>query len=368
MPELSARALGRATLARQGLLGRQAWGVEEAVERLAGLQAQEAMPPFVALWARLESFARAHLHGALHARRVVRGTAARGTLHLHTAEDYASLRPTLQPVLTAGLKVLGTRADGLEPEPVLAHAHALLRRDALTFGALRTALAAEFPDADERALGFTVRMLLPVVMVPTQDRWAFPADAAFARAEDLLGRPLCAEPDLPGLVLRHLRAFGPATVADVQSWSGMKGLKAVMQDLRPELDELRDERGRVLYDVPDGPRPDPDTPAPARLLGEFDSLLLAHADRTRLVDEEHRRALVTKNLRVRATFLLDGRVAGTWAPARKRARVTLTLTPFAALPAGAADELEAEALALLAFLEEGDAERRVEVAPPTGGA
>jgi hypothetical protein len=364
MPPMSLRALGRATLARQGLLERRPWGVEEAVERVGGLQAQEAMPPFVALWARLAAFAPGDLAGLLHARRLVRGTAARATLHLHTAEDYASLRPTLQPVLSAGLKVLGARAEHVEAEPVLAAARALLAERPRTFGALRAALAERFPDADERALGFTVRMLLPLVMVPGPERWAFPPDAPFALAEDVLGRPLRPGPDLPGLVLRHLRAFGPATPADVQAWSGMKGLRAVVRDLRPELVELRDARNRTLYDVPDGPRPEEDVPAPARLLGEFDSLLLAHADRTRLVDEDHRRALVTKNLRVRATFLLDGRVAGTWAVARRRARVTLTLSPFAPLPPGAPDELEAEALALLAFLGDGDAERRVEVAAP----
>ncbi len=363
-PELSPRALGRATLARQGLLERQAWGVEEAVERLAGLHAQEALPPFVALWTRLARFARQDLHAQLHARRIVRGTAARATLHLHTADDYASLRPTLQPVLSAGLRALGERARGWAPEPVLAHAHALLRAEPRTFGALRAELVQAFPDVDERALGFTVRMLLPLVMVPTADRWAFPPDAAFAPAEDLLGRPLSDAPDLPGLVLRHLRAFGPATAADVQAWSGMKGMRAVVQDLRGELLELRDSRGRTLYDVPDGPRPGEDVPAPVRLLGEFDALLLAHADRTRLVTDEHRKGLVTKNLRVRATFLVDGMVAGTWALARRRGRVTLTLAPFAALAPGIAEELEAEALALLGFLEEGDAERKVEVAAP----
>ena len=362
METVSLRALGRATLARQGLLERQAWGVEEAVERLAGLHAQEASPPFVALWTRLRDFARQDLHGQLHARRIVRGTAARATLHLHTAEDYASLRPTVQPVLSAALRALGSRAGGWAPEPVLARAHELLAAEPRTFGALRAALAEAFPDVDERALGFTVRMRLPLVMVPTADRWAFPPDAAFAPAEEFLGRPLCAEPALPGLVLRHLRAFGPATPADVQAWSGMKGLRAVVQDLRGELVELRDARGRALYDVPDGPRPGDDVPAPVRLLGEFDALVLAHADRTRLVSDEHRKGLVTKNLRVRSTFLVDGMVAGTWTVARRKGRVTLTLAPFAPLAPGAADELEAEALALLAFLEDGDAERRVELA------
>ena len=364
METVSLRALGRATLARQGLLERQAWGVEEAVERLAGLHAQEALPPFVALWTRLRDFARGDLHAQLHARRIVRGTAARATLHLHTAEDYASLRPTLQPVLSAALRALGDRAEGWAPEPVLARAHALLAAEPRTFGALRAALSEAFPDVDERALGFTVRMRLPLVMVPTADRWAFPPDAAFAPAEDVLGRPLCAGPDLPGLVLRHLRAFGPATPADVQAWSGMKGLRAVVQDLRGELVELRDARGRTLFDVPDGPRPGEDVPAPVRLLGEFDALLLAHADRTRIVSDEHRKGLVTKNLRVRATLLVDGMVAGTWTVARRRGRVTLALAPFAPLRPAVAEELEAEALALLDLLEDGDAERRVEFAAP----
>ncbi len=195
-------------------------------------------------------------------------------------------------------------------------------------------------------------MCLPLVMVPTDDRWAFPAAAGFTPADTWLDRPLWTDEAREDLVLRYLAAYGPAGAADAQAWSGLKGLKAVLDGLRPRLVTFRDERGRELFDLPDAPRPDAGTPAPARFLPEFDNLVLAHADRSRLLADEHRTLVVTKNLRVRATFLWDGSVAGTWEVARTAKAVTLRLTPFEPLPAGSVDELVAEAEALLHFAEE----------------
>jgi hypothetical protein len=189
-------------------------------------------------------------------------------------------------------------------------------------------------------------------MVPTADRWAFPTQAKFALAEDWLDRPIADDPSPDALVLRYLAAFGPATAADVQTWSGLQGMKAVLDGLRPQLATFRDEHGRELFDLPDAPRPDADVPAPPRFLPEFDNLVLAHADRTRVLADEHRGVVVTKNLRVRSTFLWDGVVRGTWEIKRKRVAATLHLAPFEPLPKGAADALAAEGEALLRFVEE----------------
>jgi hypothetical protein len=353
---LTARQLNRATLARQLLLEREAIGVVPAVERLAGLQAQEPKPPFIGLWSRLEGFRQEDLVAALEARSIVRASLMRATLHLLAADDYASFRPALQPVMERALKALGDRAAGLDLATVLPAARALLRERPRGFNELRGLLQEQFPDVDERALGYAVRMHLPLVMVPSDGRWAFPSVADFTLAETWLGRPLAETGPVEQLVLRYLAAFGPASAADAQTWSGLQGLAPVFAALRPQLRVFRSETGRrELFDLPDAPRPAEDVPAPARFLPEFDNLVLAHADRTRLLAEEHRGRIVTKNLRVRATFLWDGMVAGTWEVTRTRGVATLTATPFHALPARAVKALTADAEALLRFSDD-DAE------------
>jgi hypothetical protein len=349
---LSLRQLNRATLARQLLLERHRISAIEAVERLCGLQAQEAKHPFTGLWTRLDGFSREELAEALSARAVVRATLMRATLHLMSARDYAALRAPLSPALTQAMSVLGARAEGLDIEKVLPVARALFAEKPRTFNELRPLLAEAFPGVSDRALGYGVRLELPLVMIPTDDRWAFPSVARFALAETELAEPLAAEGAPEALVLRYLAAFGPATPADAQTWSGLGGLKPAFESLRDGLRVFRDERGRELFDLPDASRPDEDTPAPARFLPEFDNLVLSHADRTRVLADEHRGEVVTKNLRVRATFLCDGFVRGTWDIVRKKTSATLTLRPFEALPKGAARELAEEGEELLRFVEE----------------
>ena len=144
-------------------------------------------------------------------------------------------------------------------------------------------------------------------------RWGFPPVADFTLADAWLGEPLATDDAPEPLVLGYLAAFGPATAADAQTWSGLTGIKPVLERLRPQVRVFRDERGRELFDLPAAPRPDDDVPAPPRFLPEFDNLVLSHADRTRVLADEHRGFVVTKNLRVRATFLWDGFACGTWA-------------------------------------------------------
>jgi hypothetical protein len=351
---LTLRQLNRATLARQLLLERHEAGVEEAVERLGGLQAQETKPPFIGLWTRLRDFRRERLHQALNERSVVRGTMMRATLHLTSAADYAGLRATLQPALSAAMaSALRGRDAGLDLDALLPVARKLVQERPRTFGELRALLQERFPAVNHRALGYAVRMNLPLLMVPSDDRWSFPSDARFAPAPDLAGA------DPAALVRRHLGAFGPASAADVQAWSGLGGLADVLADMRDELVEFQHGR-RTLYDLPDAPRPDEDAPAPPRLLPEFDSLMLAHKDRTRVITDAQRRSLATKNLRVKATFLIDGFAAGSWSMARKRDTATLTIVPFERLPRALADELVAEGEALLRFVEDDAAKQRVE--------
>lgn len=364
---LTLRQLNRATLARQLLLERTEIPAVAAVERLAGLQAQEARPPFVGLWNRVAGFRADDLHSLLHKRSLVRATFLRGTLHLVSARDYATFRAAIQPVLDDALRVLGPRAKGLDVDRLLPVATELFRQRPRDFTQLRGLLQAEFPDVNERALGYAVRTRLPLVMVPTQDRWAFPSVADFALAGEWLTEPLSDDDSPDELVRRYLAAFGPATAADVQTWSGLKNLKPVLTRLRPELVTLRDEQGRELFDLPDAPRPPADVPAPPRFLPEFDNLVLSHADRSRVVADEHRGHVVTKNLRVRATVLCDGFVSGIWDVDRKKTSVTLRVTPFHQLPADAVAELTAEGERLLSFLEPDAPNPSVRFAAPTGG-
>ena len=348
---LTLRQLNRATLARQMLLERADVPVLSAVQTLCGIQAQEARPPFVGLWSRVAGFQRDDLHSLLHKRMVVRATFLRATLHLLTAHDYIAFRAAIQPVLTEAQRVLGTRAKGLEPEKVLPVATALYEREPMNFNELRPLLQAEFPQANERALGYTVRTQLPLVMVPTDDRWCYPSVADFTLAEGWLSEPLSDDDSPDELVRRYLAAFGPATAADVQTWSGLRGVKSILARLRPELVTVLGENGHEMFDLPDAPRPAGDVPAPPRFLPEFDNLVLAHADRTRVIADAYRGLVVTKNLRVRATVLHDGFACGTWDVERKKSAVTLRVTPFQRMPAHAVHEVTAEGERLLSFLE-----------------
>ena len=347
-PVLSARALGRATLARQGLLERTEVSVTQACERFGGFQAQEARPPALGLWNRVAGFEVEQLRRAAKRGTVVRAVLMRGTIHLVSAKDFAWMRPTVQPVLSGGMRYPGI--EDLDLPKVLQAARALLADEPRTFGALRDALSERFPGEEPRALGSAVRLSLPLTMVPTGDPWGWPPDSRFALAET-------GGEDPAALLRRHLAAFGPATAADVQAWSGLKGMKDVIAGMADELVEVRDERKRTLWDLPSAPRPGEDAAAPARFLPSWDSVVMAHKDRTRVVPEEHRAKLTSKNLRVLPAFLWDGIVAGLWGLETKKGTATLEVRPFARLPRGARGALEAEAEAALAFAAP-DAKRR----------
>ncbi|WP_433011833.1 winged helix DNA-binding domain-containing protein [Kribbella sp. CA-294648] len=349
MSILSPRAINRATLARQLLLERSDLSVTEAVGQLVGMQGQEPKHPFVGLWSRLAWFSEGDLIAAIEERKVVRATLFRGTLHLVTADDYLRFRTTLSPVLEAGLKLLGDRAAGLEPDKVAAAARQLLAVEPLTFTEVRGALQQQFPDVNDRALGFCTRMLVPLVIAPSETRWGWTANARFTPAEQWIGGKVRRSAVPKELAVRYLEAFGPATPADFQTWSGLPKAKALFDSM--ELEVFTDEHGKNLYDVPGGPRPDPDSEAPVRFLPEFDNLLLAHAKRERIIAGEHRQAVFTKNLRVKSTYLVDGLVAGLWTAEKKRGVATLTLTPFGRTTKQTAAALEREGEALLRFLE-----------------
>jgi hypothetical protein len=163
------------------------------------------------------------------------------------------------------------------------------------------------------------------------------------------------------MVVRYIGAFGPASVKDAQTWSGLTRLGEVVDRLRPRLSAFRDERGRELFDLPDAPRPGPDAPAPPRFLPEFDNLILSHADRTRVIADEHRKTLASRNGMVPATFLVDGFVRGAWKTGRTRRKATLAIAPFEPLTRRDREALEEEGERLIRFMAQPDGADAFEV-------
>ena len=362
--QVTVAELNRATLARQMLLAREKTTALAAVERLAGLQAQLAKPPFLGLWSRVEGFRARDLVALAEKRKVVRGTAMRATLHLMTSKDYAAIRPALSPMLEGLMAaLLGDRAKGLDLARLAASARRSLDARPMTFEELRRELAREWPEADARAMGYAVRTTLPVVQVPDGGPWGWPGTACFAAAETWLGRRIPPRAGPEPLVLRYLGAFGPASVKDAEAWSGVRGLADAFAALRRRLAVFRDDKDRELFDLPRAPRPPAKTPAPVRFLPDYDSLMLGHADRRRIVDEAHRPRLATKNLRVLASFLVDGFIRGTWRVERARKSAALVLEPFEDVPAKARAALRAEGAGLLRFAEPDAVAHEVRFAP-----
>ena len=358
---LSVRALNRALLARQMLLEREKASALDAIARLVGMQAQVPRPPFIGLWTRLRDFHRSELATALHDRSVVRVTSLRGTLHVMTTADYIAMRGALQPMLSKGMQsILRDRGSALDIDALDAEARGFFGKSGATFDALRDHLKARYPDGDERAMAYAIRTHVPLVQVPTDATWGFPAAADFALADRWLSKKVSTKAaPAEALVLRYLAAFGPATPADAQAWSGLSGLREIFEALRPSLVTFRDSRKRELFDLPNAPRPDEDTPAPVRFIPDFDNLVLSHDDRTRIMADEHRSRVTLKNLQVRATVLVDGVVAGTWKSERKRKAAVLVIEPFGAVPKKTRTALEEEGEALLGFVEEDATERDI---------
>jgi hypothetical protein len=348
---LDPRALNRALLARQLLLERSPLDVPAALEHLVGLQAQAPQTPYPALWSRLDPFDPSVLSDLIAERAVVRVVLMRGTIHAVTARDALRIRPTVQPLLDAALGGRTGRAlDGLRHDDLAAATLALLEDGPVSYADLGTGLAARWPDRDPDELRRAGRVLVPLAQVPPRGLWRTAGPAVHVALAAWLGRPLDPDGTVDELVLRYLRAFGPASVADIANWSGLAGLAAVVERLGPQLRRFTDPSGRTLHDVPDGLLPDAGTPAPPRFLPDFDNLWLAHADRTRIVPEQYRARLIKKNASGCPVFLLDGFVAGTWKLERRRRATTLVIGPFEPLTTADRDALADEGGRLVDFL------------------
>jgi hypothetical protein len=355
---LDRRALNRALLARQLLLERVNQSPAEVVEHLVGLQAQEPNDPYVALWSRIEGFDAMTLSDLIAVRHAVRAQLLRATIHLVTDRDLLTMRPVLRPVLERMLSSgspfgRSLARAGVDVGAVVKAGRRLLEEQPRTRAELRDALGPQFPTADSAALAQAVTFLVPVVQVPPRALWQRSGQARWATVESWLGRPLADDATPDRLVLRYLAAFGPANAADVRAWSGLTAAAEVLDRLRPRLRAFRDERGRELLDLPDAPRPTPDTSVPIRFLPIYDNVTLSHADRSRIVEESHRRAVVRLDAISFGSILVDGFGRAIWRVERESNGDGLTLD-IALLEKLAPDETEAigaEGERLLAFLE-----------------
>ncbi len=302
---LSQRALNRAALERQLLLRRSTMSVYEAVEHLCGLQAQTTTSWYVGLWARLEGFAPESVVDLVRARKLVRVVLMRSTIHLVTDRDCLAMRRPVQVVSVRGMKSnWGRNLLGVDFDEVTAAGRRLLHEKPLTFSELGKRLQERWPDHDAASLAQVVRAYAALVQVPPRGLWGHSGPAAHTTAEHWLSRPL-------------------------------------------------DERGRELFDLPDAPRPDPDTPAPVRFLYDFDNLVLSHDDRTRFLDAEHRRLLWPGDNRVFGAVLVDGAVRGGWRLERDRDAARLVVQSLKRPTSKDTSALTAEGLRLLKFLAAG---------------
>jgi hypothetical protein len=326
---LTARALNRALLARQGLLERRALSIPDALDAMGGLQAQYAPSMYIGLWSRVRELRRDAVTEALQDRAVVQGTLMRNTIHLVSRADYWPLAIAIREPRRAAWLRATKRAELSAVAERLRHADWPLKR---------TQLEARVGKEDARGIG----LWIDLVRVPPSGTWERRRADLYAPAEDWLGPPQV-EPDdaLDHLVRRYLTGFGPATRAEIANWAGLAA-----KDIEPALGRLGLVAYGELLDLPGAPLPDPETPAPVRFLPTWDATLLAHARRTLILPEEFRpRVFSARMPQSVGTFLVDGQVAGAW----RHANATIEIEPFTELTKAQRREVHEEAARLAEF-------------------
>ncbi len=309
---LSVRALNRTLLARQHLLVRTTMPALDMVDHLLGLQAQDNLPPYLSLAARLAPFDPVELSAALERHQAVRLLTMRGTIHVLSPDDALSLRAWVQSALDQQSK--GNQnsrpARHVPVETLVAETRRLLTEGPLPVKELGERLAEAF-DAPAAALAHVARERVPLVQVPPRGLWRRSGGVVYQTLENHLGRgPV--EVDLRALVHRYLRAFGPATAADMTTWSRVTRLGPVFSEMADELELVETDQGKRLYDVPGAPLLDGSEHAPVRLLGGYDNVWLSHSDRARIVPENVRARWLGSNGGVGNTVFVDGFMAGLW--------------------------------------------------------
>ena len=374
---LSHRQRNRALLARQHLLERADTTVDALLSHLVGMQAQEPRDPYTALFSRLTGFEPADLEQMLLERTAVRLPVMRTTLHLVTARDAPLLwslsRPGLARVFRSTQWGRHLAAANAPMDEIVAAGTELLAERPLPSVELRTALAERFPAYDVDALAQAVHYMAPVVQVPPRGLWTKTSRPVWTTMQAWIGVEPTELTDrgLDEVVLRYLAAFGPANAADVTTWSGRTATREVLERLRPQLVVFRDEDNRELFDLPDAPRPEPDTPAPPRFMPVYDNVGLSHKDRRHVIPPDTVGPLDGWV----GTMLVDGFLRGQWDVVRDGTTAALEVSALSPLSAAEKADIEPEAIALLR-MHAPDAEPSVRFGPlsrwqrraPPGGA
>lgn len=349
---LTRRVLNRTLLTRQRLLERSAMGVPQMCEHLVGLQAQDMLPPFVGLWNRISAFDPGVVSAGLQDRSLARITLMRGTIHLVTARDALRIAPHIQ----AQLEKIPFRKGfhygatvGMDPEQVRGYGDQALGTEPVAAAELRCRAQQIWPDRDGQALLQTWLYQLPVMQTPPRGMWRRSDRPIWARTESWLGAPFDENYHVGELILRYLRAFGPATTSDMQTWSRLTGLREIVAGLGDQVRSYASESGGVRYDVVDGELADPDCPAPVRFLGWFDNVLLSHKDRRHIIGENPS-ALSNFAVNV-AAVLVDGYVSGWYKVHVSSHAAIVKLLPLRPFTQAERAEIMTEAMALLGFLE-----------------
>jgi hypothetical protein len=296
-------------------------------------------------------------------REAVRIVLMRSTIHLVTGRDCLPFRALVDPAVARTSRHTNLRREAGVDEAQLAEAgRELVVAEPRTFAELGELLQERWPACDPFALAMGVRELVPLVQVPPRGLWTSGGEARHVDARLWLdGRPQ--QPaTLETLVLRYLAAYGPASIMDAQTFTGLTGLRDVFAGLRPQLRTFTDDTGRELFDLPDAPLPTARTRAPVRFLPEFDNILLSHADRRRILPDGTLSMLSLGN-GLTPALLVDGFVAGSWKLLRARRAVTLQVRPFDSLPANARRDVEDEGRRLLAFTSPAAERASVAITP-----
>jgi hypothetical protein len=310
---LGLRDLNRTLLLRQHLLSRVRMPALEMVEHLVGLQAQENLPPYLSLAARLEDFDPLELSDALERRDAVRFLTMRGTIHVLVPDDALSLRPWVQRALDqqSVSNQQNRPARGVAVDELVGATERLLEDGPLPVKELGERLAEVFPGVPAGALAHVARERAPLLQVPPRGLWKRSGGVVYQTVQRHLGR-LMQPVDERELVRRYLRAFGPATAADMTVWSRVTRLRPLFDSMREELVQVECEDGRRRYDVPGAPYAGGGVPAPVRLLGAYDNVWLSHSHREHIVPEVVRGRWMGTNGGVGATIFVDGFMAGLW--------------------------------------------------------
>jgi hypothetical protein len=310
--QLSARDLNRTLLARQHLLTRAATTVPAMAGHLVGLQAQENLPPYLSLAARLEGFDPYAVTAGLEDRSLVRLVCLRGTIHLLTADDALMLRQWTQPCQERERRASQNTKPALhlDADAVNAAISAVLRDGPLSMKALGEELTAYFPDVPANALAHLARVNQPLAQLPPRGAWRASGGVVHQYVDRWLGRPLV-DPDPASVVRRYLAAYGPATAADVCAWSGLTGIAPLMRTM-DDLVRHTGPDGKPLYDVPGGEITPGEAEAPVRLLGTYDNVWLSHAGRDRVTDPVKRKSWMGLNGGMASTVFVDGMLEGLW--------------------------------------------------------